>query len=133
MTKHVLIIFDPVHPGRPPLTMNEWRNAHWSVKSAAKQKIAWQVTKALQDAKIRTSSNPLFERIGVRIVQFAPDRRVRDNDGLSAFRKDVLDALKTRRIVLDDSTKYVVDGGNEIETDRALPRIEIHITEEPRP
>ncbi|KQU33544.1 hypothetical protein [Rhodococcus sp. Leaf233] len=124
-----LTIVDPVHPGRPPLTMNQWRNAHWAVKTAAKERLYWQVVSALQTAGVKRGAVPNFERIKVSIVQYAPDMRVRDNDGLGAFRKDILDAMKRRNVVRDDSRLFVKDGGNEIETDRKLPRMEILIEE----
>lgn len=125
----VLTIVDPKHPGRPPLTMNEWRNSHWSVKSEAKHRIHWQVLKALQTAGVKRGATPNFGCISVRIMQWAPDGRKRDRDGLGAYRKDVLDALKNCGVVVDDSRQYVLDGGNDIEIDRKLPRMEIHITE----
>ena len=127
---HVLTIRDFHHPGRPPLTMNEWRNSHWAVKTKAKHRIYWQIVKALQEAGLRQTGKPLFDRITVRIVQFAPDARKRDNDGLGAFRKDVLDALKLSGVVPDDSREFVIDGGNDIRMDRTDPRVEIRINTE---
>lgn len=124
-----LTIVDPVHPGRPPLTMNQWRNCHWAVKSDAKERIYWQVVSALQTAGVKRGKAPTFGCIKVSIVQYAPDNRVRDNDGLGAFRKDVLDAMKRRNVVRDDSRLYVKDGGNDIVIDRLMPRMEIMIEE----
>lgn len=120
---YTLTITDPAHPGRPPLTMNEWRNCHWRRKDDAKKRIHWQVKKALQDASVITT----IARAKVTITQFAPNGRRRDVDGLGAFRKDVLDALVRHRVLPDDNTRHVVDGGNFIVVDRDNPRMEIRL------
>lgn len=122
---HTLTIIDTHHPGRPPLTMNEWRNAHWTKKSKARTRIHWQIRQALQITPI-----PMCEQVTISITQYAPDARIRDADGLSAFRKDAIDALR-RHVVPDDAQKHVIDGGNTILLDRENPRIEIRI--EPTP
>lgn len=121
----VLSIVDPTHPGRPPLTMNQWRNAHWSVKTTAKHRVAFQVRGQL------SHNPPVFDRISVAIAQYAPDNRRRDVDGLSVFRKDVCDAIVRCGVVLDDSAEFVVDAGNTIHTDKVNPRIEVIIRELP--
>ncbi|MBM4548713.1 hypothetical protein GS445_02995 [Rhodococcus hoagii] len=125
MTAYLLTIVDSQHPGRPPLTMNEWRNCHWAKKVAAKKRIDWQILRASREAGILVT----IPRVKVTITQHAPDGRRRDADGLSAFRKDVLDALVAQRILPDDNHKHVVDGGNHIAIDRANPRMEILLEE----
>ena len=122
---YLLTIIDTHHPGRPPLTMNQWRNAHWTRKSKARARIHWQIRAALQANPI-----PMQQQVSVAIVQYAPTLRTRDADGLSAFRKDALDALR-QRVFPDDNTAHVIDGGNTIHLDCENPRIEIRI--EPTP
>ncbi|MFC9514374.1 hypothetical protein ACFTSD_01445 [Nocardiaceae bacterium NPDC056970] len=126
MTTYVLTIIDSRHPGRPPLTMNEWRNAHWRKKTLAKKRIGYQVMKAVDECGTLI---PRIDRAKVTVTQHAPDDRRRDADGLSAFRKDALDALVAQRILPDDNSTHVVDGGNRITIDRANPRIEIMLEE----
>ncbi|MES9513602.1 hypothetical protein ACIQYW_16155 [Rhodococcus erythropolis] len=123
---HTLTIIDTAHPGRPPLTMNKWRNAHWRTQSVAKKRIYYQVKAALQTTPI-----PTLERATVSIIQYAPNAIRRDVDGLGAFRKDMLDALVMNKVFPDDNTNHVIDGGNTILLDRENPRIEIRI--EPTP
>ena len=117
-----LTIVDGVHPGRPPLTMNEWRNCHWRQKTTAKQRITYQIKQALQKSPV-----PQIRRCQVTITQYAPDGRRRDVDGLGAFRKDVCDALVKWGVFPDDNYRHVVDGGNTIELDRTNPRIVIRL------
>ena len=117
-----LTIVDSIHPGRPPLTMNEWRNCHWRQKTTAKTRIAFQIKQALQRTPV-----PPTRRCKVVITQYAPDGRRRDADGLSAFRKDVLDSLVRCGVFPDDNFKHVVDGGNFIELDRTNPRMVIRL------
>ncbi|NKV28178.1 hypothetical protein GS921_00390 [Rhodococcus hoagii] len=126
MTAYLLTIIDSQHPGRPPLTMNEWRNCHWRKKSLAKKRIGYQVIKAVNECGTLV---PRIDRAKVTITQHAPDGRRRDADGLSAFRKDVLDALVAQRILPDDNHKHVIDGGNHIAIDRTNPRMEILLEE----
>lgn len=123
MRSTTLTIVDPTHPGCPPLTMNQWRNAHHHVKTAAKHRNYTLVRAALG------RSAPRYGRVRVSITQWAPTNRKRDADGLSAFRKDVLDALVHYGVIVDDNSKYVVDGGNLPEVDKSNPRIEIRIDE----
>lgn len=118
----VLTIIDAQHPGRPPLLMND--SVHWSKKSEARDRIYWQITRALQQSPIAP-----MQRGRVEIVQFAPDGLKRDADGLGLFRKSVLDALVKRKVFPDDNVRHVIDGGNRIEVDRQKPRMEIRITE----
>ncbi|WP_064059261.1 RusA family crossover junction endodeoxyribonuclease [Prescottella equi] len=125
MTAYLLTIIDERHPGRPPLTMNEWRNCHWRKKVTAKKRIDWQILQASREAGILVT----IPRAKVTITQHAPDGRRRDADGLSAFRKDVLDALVAQRILPDDNHKHVIDGGNHIAIDRTNPRMEILLEE----
>ena len=121
-TTYELVIVDTVHPGRPPLTMNEWRNCHWRTKATAKTRITYQIKQALQASPV-----PPIRRCKVTITQYAPDGRRRDVDGLSAFRKDVLDSLVKWGVFPDDNYKHIVDGGNEIEIDRDNPRLVIRL------
>lgn len=125
MTAYLLTIIDGTHPGRPPLTMNQWRNAHWHKKTLVKRRIAFQVIDACRRAGLPVT----LDRVKVTIRQFAPDGRRRDADGLSAFRKDVLDALVAKKILPDDNQKHVIDGGNHIAIDRTNPRMEILLEE----
>lgn len=107
---------------RPPLTMNDWRNAHWRTKHDTKQRLAWLTREALQRTPV-----PRLTRARITVTQYAPDRRRRDPDGLSAFRKDVLDAIVRAGVLPDDNRDHVVDGGNFIEHDPRNPRIIVRI------
>lgn len=120
ITTYTLTITDDDHPGRPPLTMNDAHRAHWSKKRNARNRIHFQILRALQESPV-----PPLERATVTITQYAPDARRRDADSLGLFRKSVLDALVTLGVFPDDNTRHVVDGGNHITTDRAQPRIVI--------
>jgi hypothetical protein len=115
-----LTIVDGVHPGRPPLTMNDAHRVGWHKKRDARIRIHYQIKKALQDAPV-----PPLERATVAITQYAPDARRRDADSLGLFRKHALDALVKEGVLLDDAQKYVVDGGNHIDLDRGNPRMVI--------
>lgn len=120
---YTLTIVDQVHPGRPPLTMNDAHRAHWTRKKAARERISWQVKAALSVSPV-----PRLEKAKVAIVQYAPDARRRDADSLGLFRKSVLDAIVRAGVLPDDNVRHVIDGGNEIRLDRVNPRIEILIT-----
>lgn len=121
-TAFELTIVDPVHPGRPPLTMNAANSVHWSKKRDARIRTHALIKQALQKTPV-----PPLERATVAIVQLAPDARRRDNDSLGLFRKHVLDALVAEGVFPDDNTNHVIDGGNSIYTDRGYPRIVISI------
>ncbi|WP_336874435.1 hypothetical protein [Rhodococcus qingshengii] len=123
---HTLTIIDTHHPGRPPLTMNEYERAHYRKQTAAKRRIQWQIKAALQTTPI-----PTLNQATVSIIQYAPNKIRRDVDGLGAFRKAMLDALVMNKVFPDDNTHHVIDGGNTILLDRENPRIEIRI--EPTP
>ncbi|QIP39744.1 hypothetical protein G9444_2500 [Rhodococcus erythropolis] len=116
---HTLTIIDTVHPGRPPLTMNEYERAHYRKQTAAKRRIQWQIKAALQTTPI-----PTLNQATVSIIQYAPNKIRRDVDGLGAFRKAMLDALVMNKVFPDDNTNHVIDGGNTILLDRENPRIE---------
>jgi Holliday junction resolvase RusA-like endonuclease len=120
----ILTIVDPVHAGRPPMTMNEAHRAHWTAKKKARERLAWQIRAALAATPI-----PPMDRATITIVQHAPNAIRRDADGLGLFRKHAIDALVREGVLPDDNTAHVVDGGNRIEVDRLSPRIEIHLTE----
>jgi len=105
--------------------MNDMRNAHRTKNSKPRTRIHWPIRHALQ-----TNPIPRCEQVTISITQYAPDARIRDADGLSAFRKDAIDALR-QHVIPDDAQKYVIDGGNTIDLDRENPRIEIRI--EPTP
>lgn len=124
MTAYLLTIVDSQHPGRPPLTMNEYERAHYRKQTAAKHRIQWQIKSALQVTPVAP-----MERVRVSITQHAPDGRRRDVDGLGAFRKAALDALVRNGVVIDDDHHRVIDGGNHIAIDRTNPRIEILLEE----
>jgi Holliday junction resolvase RusA-like endonuclease len=123
---YLLTIIDTHHPGRPPLTMNEFERAHYRKQTAAKRRIQWQIKAALQATPI-----PKLDQATVSIIQYAPNAIRRDVDGLGAFRKAMLDALVMNNVFPDDNTAHVIDGGNTILLDRENPRIEIRI--EPTP
>ena len=123
---YLLTIIDTVHPGRPPLTMNEFERAHHRKQTRAKHRIQWQIKAALQATPI-----PKLEQATVSVIQYAPNAIRRDVDGLGAFRKAMLDALVMNNVFPDDNTGHVIDGGNTILLDRDHPRIEIRI--EPTP
>lgn len=117
-------IVDPLHPGRPPMTMNQAGGSHWRKVRAAKHRVAWQVREQL-------GHNPPRYRTPVQVAihQYAPDNRRRDVDGLGLLRKHILDSLVDLGVLEDDSTRHVADGGNQITTDRLHPRITVTITE----
>lgn len=122
-TDPTVAVFDlEYHLTRPPLTMNDWRNAHWAVKSKTKHRLAWLTREALQRTPV-----PRLHRARITVTQYAPDRRRRDPDGLGAFRKDVLDALVREGVLPDDNRDHVVDAGNAIEYDPTRPRITVRI------
>lgn len=118
-----LTIIDGVHPGKPPMTMNEFQRCRsWKVKNQARDRIHYQVMQALQKTPI-----PTLDRVRLTITQYAPDGRKRDADGLSPFRKSVQDALVRLKVVPDDNTNHLIDGGNWIITDREHPRMIIRL------
>ena len=103
---------------RPPLTMNEWRNAHWSKKTRAKHEVHYRTRKALQATPV-----PALDRVRATVTQYAPNARRRDADGLGAFAKDAIDALVKERILTDDNSRIVASTTYAIEVDRDNPRI----------
>lgn len=119
---YLLTIVDSIHPGRPPLTMNDYAKAHWTKKRQARDRIHYQVKQALQKQPL-----PMFDRARIAIVQHAPDGRRRDVDGLNAFRKAALDALVRLGVLPDDNLRHVIDGGNRIELSSPHPRIVIEL------
>ena len=72
---HTLTIIDTAHPGRPPLTMNEYERAHYRKQTAAKRRIQWQIKAALQTTPI-----PTLNQATVSIIQYAPNKIRRDVD-----------------------------------------------------
>ena len=72
---HTLTIIDTAHPGRPPLTMNEWRNAHWTKKSKARTRIHWQIRQALQTNPIPMCGTSNHQHHPIRTRRPHPRRR----------------------------------------------------------
>lgn len=122
LATYELTIVDGVHPGRPPLTMNEFERANRWTRTDAKKRIRWQIK-----AELKKNPIPPISRVKISITQHAPDARPRDADGLSAYRKAAIDSLVREGVLVDDAQKYVVDGGNTIELDRTNPRMVIRL------
>ena len=53
--------------------------------------------------------------------------RTRDSDNYEAMCKGIIDAFVQKRLVKDDSSKYVDDDGRRLRVDRDRPRVEIYI------
>jgi Holliday junction resolvase RusA-like endonuclease len=120
MSEWVLVL-----PLRAPLmTLNMQRRAHWSEVAKAKADTALVVTAAAKKAKLP----PIDELVSIRLVWFAPDARRRDVDGLAPMMKSILDCLVQRKVLVDDSSKYVWEAKlGPIVVDRTAPRFEVRI------
>lgn len=66
--------------------------------------------------------------IRLKITWYEPNMR-RDVDNITFASKFIMDALVEAEIITDDSQKYVRCIYNEVEVDKANPRIEIEIIE----
>ena len=114
-----VLTFDQLsRPGCPPLTLNEFKRAHWTKQRRATHEVHYRTRKALQGTPV-----PALDRVRVTITQYAPNARRRDADGLGAFAKDAIDALVKERILTDDNSKIVASTTYAIEVDRSNPRI----------
>ena len=113
-------------PGRLP-SMNEYISAcnrAWFIGQSFKNKQMKLVSLAIMADKV-----PVFERpVYVTFRWFEKDKR-RDRDNIKSGEKYVMDALKHRGRIQNDTQRWVLDSTHEITVDRENPRVEVEIEE----
>ena len=84
------------------LTMNLYRNLHWSALSKAKRAYNDKVAKFADQL-------PKFKKLSVHYTLYFPDKRKRDIDNMTfALHKFLMDALVEHEVIVDDDVKCVV-------------------------
>ena len=84
------------------LTMNLYRNAHWSALAKAKRSYHDEVAKFADQL-------PKFKKLSVHYTLYFPDKRKRDIDNMTyALHKFLMDALVEHSVIEDDDVKIVI-------------------------
>ena len=84
------------------LTMNLYRNAHWSALAKAKRKYHEEVSKFAEQL-------PKFNKLSVHYILYFPDKRKRDIDNMTyALHKFLMDSLVEHKVIDDDDVHHVV-------------------------
>ena len=84
------------------LTMNLYRNAHWSALAKAKRNYTEEVGKF-------SDQLPKFKKLSVHYTLYFPDKRKRDIDNMTfALHKFLMDALVEHEKIEDDNVHHVV-------------------------
>lgn len=113
-------------PGRLP-SFNEYIaacNRAWFIGQGFKNKQMKIISAWIMYHKVPVFTKPVV----VRFRWFEKDRR-RDRDNIRSAEKYVMDALKHRRRIKNDTQKWVLDSQHEITVDKDNPRVEITIEE----
>lgn len=132
----------------PPVSANDARRGHWRSQWAAKIEVEQAVAVLVRAARV-----PKLDRCALELTWYAPDYRVRDDDGLAILLKSVRDALTPPRpavpagtptqagtprkkaqrakigagIITDDSARYVESSRTAIVLGDPDPRIDLVI------
>ena len=84
------------------LTMNLYRNCHWSALAKAKRNYHEEVSKF-------ADSLPRFNKLSVHYTLYFPDKRKRDVDNMTyALHKFLMDALVEHKVIEDDNVHHVI-------------------------
>ena len=84
------------------LTMNLYRNAHWSALAKAKRSYNEVVAKFADQL-------PKFKKLSIHYTLYFPDKRKRDIDNMTfALHKFLMDALVEHGVIEDDNVHHVV-------------------------
>lgn len=90
----------------------------------AKSSVELLISIAVNKTKLKPIEGPVI----VWLVWYAPDRRVRDTDGLAPMMKASLDGLVRKGILPDDNSEIVQQTClGPIVVDRGNPRFELQI------
>lgn len=111
---------------RPPLTANQQRAAHWTKVRAAKAEVEELVG---WNARAQLPRGLRLDRIRLTVTWFAPDAKVRDADSLAPLTKSALDALVRCGYISGDDSTHVLSVTQQIQLDRANPRIVLELEE----
>lgn len=98
---------------------NRYKGAQ--LKKDAERRICAEIRRQLHGVHIRRP-------VVMRYLWVEPDRR-RDRDNIAAGRKFVQDALVRCKVLQNDGWKEIIGFSDDWAVDKAMPRVEIEITE----
>lgn len=109
---------------KPLISMNLGRGAHWSQIKQARDTTHLLMKAAIRKAKLTTLPTP----VRITIIWFAPNRHLRDPDGLALQVKMCIDSLVKEKVIPDDNSTKVYDVTcGPVVVARDDPRLELHI------
>ena len=113
-------------PGRLP-SLNDYINAC---------KRAWYIGDSFKKKQVKIVSTfiiacnvPVFERPVYMLFRWFEKNKRRDRDNIRSAEKYIMDALKDRGRIRNDTQKWVLDSRHEISVDEKNPRVEVEIEE----